>query len=232
MAEAGQIAATFSCIIPAYNEARRIGAVLDAVTGHPLLCEIIVVDDQSSDDTAGAAQRDGVKVIRLARNRGKSRAVAEGIAAAAGSHLLLLDADLIGLTAHDVTALIQPVKLHQADATLSLRRNSPLVWRAIGLDYISGERVFARALVDDRLQELRDLPRFGLEVWLNTIWIDEDIRLKVVRWPRVISPYKATKMGWLTGLRADVLMMRDIFRTITVGEALRQICSLLRQRRM
>ncbi|MEC5319838.1 glycosyltransferase family 2 protein [Brenneria populi subsp. brevivirga] len=231
MAEMGQITPTFSCIIPAYNEARRIGAVLDAVSGHPLLDEIIVVDDRSSDDTADVAQRDGVTVIRLARNRGKSWAVAEGIAAASGSHLLLLDADLIGLTADDVAALISPVKLHQADAALSLRRNSPLVWRAIGLDYISGERVFARALVDARLQALRELPHFGLEVWLNAIWIDNQVRLKVVWWPRVISPYKATKMGWLRGLRADVLMMRDIFRTITLCGALRQIGALRRQRR-
>lgn len=231
MAEAEQIAATFSCIIPAYNEARRIGAVLDAVAGHPLLAEIIVVDDHSGDDTAGVAQRDGVQVIRLPHNQGKSRAVAEGVAAAAGSHLLLLDADLVGLTAHDITALIQPVKLGQADATLSLRGNSPLVWRAIGLDYISGERVFARALLETRLQALRDLPHFGLEVWLNTLWIDEDIRLKVVRWPRVSSPYKATKMGWLRGLRADVSMMRDIFRTISLCQALRQIYALWRRRR-
>lgn len=231
MDEVGQITATFSCIIPAHNEARRIGAVLDAIAGHPLLAEIIVVDDRSSDDTAGVAQRDGVNVIRLSQNRGKSWAVAEGIAVATGSHLLLLDADLIGLTANDITSLIQPVKFQQADASLSLRRNSPLIWRAIGLDYISGERVFARALVDTRLQALRDLPHFGLEVWLNNIWIDNDIRLRVVRWPRVISPYKAAKMGWLRGLRADVLMMRDIFRTITLYEALRQICSLLRRSR-
>ncbi|MCG8710216.1 glycosyltransferase [Brenneria sp. 4F2] len=226
----GEIAATFSCVIPAYNEAARIGAVLDAVADHPLLSEIIVVDDKSNDDTAGVAQGRGVTVIRLSQNRGKSWAVAEGVAAAAGSHLLLLDADLVGLTANDITSLIQPVKLQQVDASLSLRRNSPLVWRAIGLDYISGERVFARKLLESRLHELRHLPHFGLEVWLNNIWIDNKLRLKVVKWPRVSSPYKAAKMGWLRGLRADALMMRDIFRTITLYAALRQICLLLRRR--
>jgi cellulose synthase/poly-beta-1,6-N-acetylglucosamine synthase-like glycosyltransferase len=41
-----------SCIIPAYNEAARIGAVLDAVLGHPWIDEVIVVDDGSTDQTA------------------------------------------------------------------------------------------------------------------------------------------------------------------------------------
>ncbi|QTF08727.1 glycosyltransferase family 2 protein [Brenneria izadpanahii] len=220
-----------SCIIPAHNEALRIGNVLEAVIRHPLLCEIIVVDDASSDGTAELAQRQGITVIRLPENRGKSQAVAEGIAAAAGSHLLLLDADLVGLTADDITSLIQPVQQQQADVTISLRRNSPFLWRVIGLDYISGERVFARAMIAARLDELRSLPHFGLEVWLNQIWIAQNARVRVVKWPRVISPYKAAKMGWLRGLRADAAMMRDIFHTISLGEALRQIITLLRRRR-
>ncbi|MBJ7221048.1 MULTISPECIES: glycosyltransferase family 2 protein [unclassified Brenneria] len=218
-----------SCIIPARNEARRIGSVLDAVTGHPLLSEIIVVDDGSTDGTAKLAQRQGITVIRLPENRGKSRAVAEGIAAAAGTHLLLLDADLIGLTADDITALIQPVRRQQSDVTISLRRNSPLIWRIIGLDYISGERVFARALVAPYLDELRSLPHFGLEVWLNRLWIGKNVRIQVVKWRSVISPYKAAKMGWLRGLRADAAMMRDIFRTISLRECLRQIRALRRK---
>ena len=137
---------TVSCIIPAHNEGSRIGRVLDVVQNHPLLLEIIVVDDGSADNTAQIAQGKNVRVISLPENRGKSYAVAEGIAAATGSHLLMLDADLVGLSYDDITALIRPVMAHQAEVSISLRRNSPWIWRFIGLDYISGERVFAREL--------------------------------------------------------------------------------------
>ncbi|WP_369790519.1 glycosyltransferase family 2 protein [Rouxiella sp. WC2420] len=218
-----------SCIIPAHNEARRIGKVLDAVVGHPLIGEIIVVDDCSSDDTAAQAQRDGVKLIPLPQNLGKSGAVASGIAAASGSHLLLLDADLVGLTANDINALLQSVLSQQVDVSLSLRRNSPRLWHLIGLDYISGERVFPRSLVASRLAEIRALANFGLEVWLNRLWIAENYRIAVVHWPDVISPYKAQKMGWLRGIKADCAMTRDILRTISPRQILQQIMAMKRQ---
>ncbi|MFD1807744.1 glycosyltransferase family 2 protein [Gemmobacter lanyuensis] len=87
-----------SCIIPAHNEAARLGGVLAAVSGHPLIDELIVVDDASRDTTAEiAAQAFGVTLIRQERNTGKTRAVARGLAAARGDLILLLDADLVGL---------------------------------------------------------------------------------------------------------------------------------------
>ncbi|MFT4020653.1 MAG: glycosyltransferase family 2 protein [Acinetobacter sp.] len=222
-----------SCIIPAYNESPRIAKVLDAVCGHPRIHEIIVVDDLSTDNTAEIAQRAGVRVIRLDHNQGKSNAVAEGIAMASGSHILLLDADLRGLDMQDISDLIEPVWSGQADVTLSLRQNSPWVWRLIGLDYISGERVFRRDQVIDRLDELRKLARFGLEVWLNNLWLDHDLKIKVVHWPTVISPYKSSKMGWLQGIRADFRMLKDIFSTVPLSKAIMQIVLMwFRQRKV
>jgi glycosyltransferase involved in cell wall biosynthesis len=218
-----------SCIIPAHNEAQRIGKVLDAVAGHPLIDELIVVDDCSTDNTVEQAQREGVTLIALPHNLGKSGAVASAIAAATGTHLLLLDADLVGLTAGDITDLLQPVISRQVDVTLSLRRNSPRLWHLIGIDYISGERIFPRSLVASRLSEIQALANFGLEVWLNRLWIAENYRIGVIQWPQVISPYKAKKMGLLRGIKADYAMTLDILRTIGLPNIVRQILAMKRQ---
>jgi glycosyltransferase involved in cell wall biosynthesis len=225
-----------SCIVPAFNEAPRIGAVLGAVTGHPRVDEVIVVDDGSTDGTADLAEGiagrvAGVRVIRQAENRGKTRAVAAGIAAARQSHLMLVDADLVGLDATHLSALIAPVAAGDAGASISLRKNAPWPWRALGIDYISGERVMPRAMLGDRLDALEALPRFGLEVFMNELWLDAGWPIAVVPWPDVASPLKAEKAGsWAAGLAADARMMRDIFRTVPVQATVRQVVAMRARR--
>lgn len=220
-----------SCIIPAYNEAARIADVLASVIGHPLIDEVIVVDDGSGDGTSAVvAQIAAARLITLPKNRGKTAALAVAIAEAKGDLLLLIDADLIGLTPADLTALIAPVLGGQADLAISLRHNAPLIWRAIGLDYISGERVLRRALIAPQLGQLAQLPKFGFEVFLNQLAIATGQRIAVVRWPKVISPLKARKYGWAAGLRADIGMMRDLVQAVSLGGLLCQIIAMRRLR--
>jgi len=89
-----------SVVIPAYNEARFIGTLLERIKAVEVALlgvrlEIIVVDDGSADDTAAIVDRaGGVRLIRMERNGGKGRAVRAGIAAATGALLIIQDADL------------------------------------------------------------------------------------------------------------------------------------------
>jgi glycosyltransferase involved in cell wall biosynthesis len=220
-----------SCLIPAWNEAARIGPVLRAVAGHPLLAEVIVIDDGSTDGTAAVAQAAGARVLRQPQNGGKSAAIARGLAIAQGDLILLLDADLAGLTAAHVSDLLAPVVTGRADAAISLRANAPRAWRAIGLDYISGERVMPRAMLADHLPHIAALRRFGLEVFVNELWIAEGLRLAVVPLS-VASPAKARKQGLWAGLRADVAMLGDIARTVGFRRAAGQIVILRKQRQV
>lgn len=215
-----------SCIIPAYNEAPRIAAVLHTVVGHPQIDEVIVVDDGSSDGTAEvAATVPGIRLIRQSPNRGKSWAVAVGIEAARHELILLLDSDLLGLDPEAISDLIAPVRSGQADVSISLRGNAPWPWLLIGLDYISGERVLRRGLIGAP-QALRALPRFGLEMHLNRRLIAARARIAIVRWPEVASPWKGAKRGRLAGVLADLRMLADMFRTVPLHRAVAQIVAM------
>lgn len=218
-----------SCIVPAFNEAARIGPVLSVLSTHPLIAEVIVVDDGSSDGTAEVAESfDGVTLIRQPANVGKTAALATGLEAATGEVLLLIDADLLDLEAAHVTALMRPVLEDRADLALSLRGNAPGLWRRIGLDYISGERCFRRDLVGTDLSGLRRLPRFGFEVWLNGVCIAARTRIAVVRWDSVASPLKSRKYGWAAGLLSDAAMFRDMMRAVAPWALVKQIVVMKR----
>ena len=222
---------TLSCIIPAYNEASRIEAVLRSVVGHPLIDEVIVVDDGSSDGTAEVVKGiDGVRLIELPQNKGKTWAVTVGIEAAIGDTLMFVDADLLGLDASHLTALIAPVQQGNADITISLRANAPRPWHWIGIDYISGERVMPRGLLIDQIDAMRALPKFGLEVFMNSLLIRQSARIAIVQWPEVESPLKGTKFGWAEGLKRDVKMIRDMAQTVGLLGLAAQVYRMRRQR--
>ncbi len=88
-------------MIPAYNEARRIGPTLDRIDAflrkREIGAEILVVDDGSTDATVAlvaAHTARGLALLRQGTNRGKGAAVRRGVMESRGRRVLLCDADL------------------------------------------------------------------------------------------------------------------------------------------
>src|SRR4051794_31489631 len=65
-------------VIPAFDEAATIGAVIDSVELHAPQYDVLVVDDGSTDDTAAMAERLGTRVVRHPFNLGIGGAVQSG----------------------------------------------------------------------------------------------------------------------------------------------------------
>ncbi len=92
-----------SIVVPCYNEEERLPRTIEEIEryleGKGLSYELILVDDGSTDGTrlvmdAAAERSRFVRLEALPRNRGKGRALAEGVAVARGSRILVTDADL------------------------------------------------------------------------------------------------------------------------------------------
>lgn len=93
------MSADLSVVIPAYNEARRLGPTLDRVAAALVgrEHEILVIDDGSADGTAALVRGHGaphLRLIELGTNRGKGAAIRRGVLASSGRRVLLCDADL------------------------------------------------------------------------------------------------------------------------------------------
>ncbi len=114
-----------SVLIPARNEARNIGAALEAAKAtEGIAFEIVVMDDGSSDDTAGIVRRHAALDPRVRLETapplppgwaGKNHACQRLADAARGTHLLFVDADVC-IEPHAAAALV--AHMHETKAAL------------------------------------------------------------------------------------------------------------------
>lgn len=138
-----------SIVMPAYNEAADIGALLDELRERGDYFEIIVVDDCSHDTTAEVAENHGARVIRHPYNIGNGAAVKTGIRAARGDIIVLMDADgqhppqyvsqMVALIAEKDYDMVVGARTRQSDARMHRSAaNSVFNYYA---SYIVGKRV-------------------------------------------------------------------------------------------
>jgi glycosyltransferase involved in cell wall biosynthesis len=116
-----------SIVVPAFNEASRIGDSMGRIDAFmrqsPLSIELIIVDDGSIDNTAevaGRAQVKGLRLVRNEKNHGKGYAVRQGVLAATGKFVLYTDADL-SAPIEEVNKLLDVAIKEGADVVIGSR---------------------------------------------------------------------------------------------------------------
>jgi hypothetical protein len=139
---------------------------------------------------------------------------------------MLLDADLKGLRPDDLSALAAPVLAGRAAVSLSLRRNSLALFRWVGIDFVSGERVVDKRLLADVLQDIHALPRFGIEVFMNKRIIAARLPVAIAHWRAVTQSRKTEKLGWWRGVLAEWRMVFDLMDAVYPLELLTQTMHL------
>jgi glycosyltransferase involved in cell wall biosynthesis len=111
-------------IVPAFNEERSIEQVISRVLHEPLVQQVVVVDDCSTDGTLAAAQRCArdprVAVKHHESNQGKGAAIRTGLAAITAPLVVIQDADLEYDPA-DYQKLISPILRGRADVVFGTR---------------------------------------------------------------------------------------------------------------
>ena len=156
-------------VIPAYNEAKVIYSVVNAVKDQ--VDEVIVIDDGSSDNTAEVATNAGAKVARHFLNRGQGAALQTGI-----SFALKSDADIIVTfdadgqhVAEEIEQVVKPLLLGEVDVVLGSRflnaANKIPLSRVILLKLATlFTRIYTGIKVTDAHNGFRALSRYAAEV--------------------------------------------------------------------
>jgi hypothetical protein len=227
-------------IIPARNEADRIGATVTAAGKLDGADIILVVDDGSTDGTAAAAEAAGARVVRHPRNRGKAAAMETGAQAvrlmesgvagpdAAGPHhLLFLDADLAD-SAVNAGPLADPVRAGTADMTIAVFASRVRkggfgivtatagagIERAIGwrpAQPLNGQRCLTRAAFDAALPLATG---WGTETGMTIDLARKGLRITEVEVP---LSHRATGNDWRSQLHR-LHQLADVTRALLLRE--------------
>jgi glycosyltransferase involved in cell wall biosynthesis len=158
-----------AAIIPAWNEASTVGAVVYAALDACLVDDVIVVDNGSSDGTAHRAAEHGARVVQEPV-AGKGEAMRAGVAAACDADIVVfLDADLVGLRPKHVDRLVRAVVHDGAAMACGLFDRGPLmnpVFLRL-LPILTGQRAIRRELFEQLDED--DLRGYRVEAALNTL---------------------------------------------------------------
>lgn len=223
-----------SVVIPAYEEADRIGHTLDearrqlADVAERGGVEVIVVDDGSGDDTTGRAAAAGAdRVLTLPENQGKGAAVRAGMQVATGSTRVFLDADLayspdqvlallklteagwdvvVGSRKHTGTAtLVQAGRLRQL-GSLAINVLSSVVLLGRYRDTQCGLKAF-RADAAEAIFPLTRIDRFALDI--EVLYLVERQRLSLCEVPVQVAN---SEQSTVRVVRDTARLLRDLVR--------------------
>lgn len=231
---------TLSIVIPAYNEASTIHAILEQVRGVGLDGidrEIIIVDDCSSDGTGAmideiAAAQNGVRTFHHEVNQGKGAALRTGIEHCTGDWVIIQDADL-EYDPHEYPKLLEPVLQGKADVVYGSRFLGSGAHRVVYYWHYMGNRfltTLSNMLTNINLTDMETCFKLFRREIVQGITIEEDrfgfepeITAKVARlgcriYEVGISYYGRTyeegkKIGWRDGVRAIWCILKyNLFR--------------------
>lgn len=199
-----------SAIIAAYNEQDTIADVVRSVEGHPLVSEIIVVDDGSTDATVERARQTSAKVISMDRNSGKAAAMQRGVQTARHDTILFLDADILGLTHEMITLTVTPVLTGRCGMFVAIR-DRRTYWMNRLLYFIpvlGGERALTKDI-------WRMVPRiyrkgFQIEIALNFYTKRSGRKMSFGVMPGLSQVIKEKKRGFWLGIFQRIKMSCEV----------------------
>lgn len=202
-----------TAVIAAYNEEGTIADVLRALTQSPLIDEVVLVSDGSTDRTVEISRQFDVTTIALRENRGKGYAMRVGVDYASHDVLFFVDGDMINLKQEHIESLVNPVVRGECEMNIGVRHRGPVLdflhLRLQCGPVLSGIRVMRRDVFD--AVPLQYQERFKIEAALNCFCSRAGFRQQHTVIRDLGHIIKESKRGLANGLLGRWEMSREVF---------------------
>jgi glycosyltransferase involved in cell wall biosynthesis len=225
-----------SIIVPVYNEARTVRAVVERLLSIelPVAREILVVDDGSTDGTRDVldgieGDRLAVTVLRAERNGGKGSAIRRGLARATGSIIAIQDADL-ELDPQQIARLVEPIvggKTAVVYGSRFMNGAAAAPWITVVANRVltaTTNALYGASItyMETCYKLMRTDVARSLKLTANRFDIEPEITARLLRGGHAIHELPVTfdprsraqgkKIGWRDGVRALQVLLVERFR--------------------
>jgi glycosyltransferase involved in cell wall biosynthesis len=216
-----------SCIIPFFNEEKRISSVLGAINQIKAISEIICIDDGSTDNTSAIVKNNfpQIKLIKLEKNKGKSAAIEKGLIFIKTKCVFLVDSDLKNLNIEKIEEAINTMKAEDSIDMFIFKIITTPTWLLFLVKLFRGDVIASghRILKTADLRQVfsnRKPKNYQLEVAMNEYMMENK---KKCFWLEGIgiNPHKSEKTN-LKGWVDDLIVILLLFRYLGVFNWLKQ----------
>jgi glycosyltransferase involved in cell wall biosynthesis len=200
-----------AAIVPAYNEEETLAEVLSVLQSTPVIREILVVSDGSTDGTVEIARSLKLRAIHLRENHGKGTAMAVGVAHTDAEILLFVDGDILNLSGSLLERLMAPVLSGSSDMNVGIRNRGAIVnavQQRTG-PLLSGIRCLRREVFEAVPESHRE--GFAIETGLNWACDELGMRTTTIVMHNLKHLVKEKKRGLWRGVKARVRMFAAVF---------------------